>query len=75
MEATPFVPSAPHLQAQGSAMAMAWKDGIKAMVLQGGGELPGHTGVASILQQAGVDPTNHAAVTASLAQAVGAPAE
>jgi hypothetical protein len=75
MNATPFVPAAPHLQAQGSAQALRWKDGLKATVINNGGELPGHTGVVSILQQAGADIGDHGAVTAALAQAVGAPAE
>lgn len=75
MDATPFVPAAPHLQQQGSAQALRWKDGLKATVLNNGGELPGHAGVMSILQQAGTDVGDHGAVTATLAQAVGAPAE
>jgi hypothetical protein len=75
MDASSFVPAAPHLQAQGSAQALRWKDSLKATVLSNGGQLPGTAGVVSILQQAGTDLSDHAAVTATLAQAVGAPAE
>jgi hypothetical protein len=74
MNASNFVASAPHLQQPGSAMALAYKNGLKQHVLSQGGELPGHAGVAAIAQAAGVDMSDQAAVTAVLAQAVGAPA-
>ena len=73
MNASNFVASAPHLQLPGSAMALAYKDGLKQHVLSQGGDLPGHAGIAAIAQAAGVDMNDHAAVTAALAQAVGAP--
>lgn len=72
MNTSNFVPSAPHLQQPGSAMALAWKDGLKQQVLARGLDLPGHAGVAAIAQAAGVNMNDQAAVTAALAQAVGA---
>jgi hypothetical protein len=54
-------------------MALAYKNGLKQHVLAQGGELPGHAGIAAIAQAAGVDMSDQAAVTAVLAQAVGAP--
>ena len=72
MNSSGFVPSAPHLQQPGSAQALRWKDDLKHAVLARGGELPGHAGVAAIAQASGADLNDHAAVTAALAQAVGA---
>jgi hypothetical protein len=72
MEVSSFAPNAPHLQQPGSAMALAWKNGLKQQVLAQGGDLPGHAGVAAIAQAAGVSMNDQAAVTAALAQAVGA---
>ena len=73
MNASNFVASAPHLQQPGSAMALAYKNGLKQPVLAQGGELPGHAGVAAIAQAAGADLSDQAAVASALAQAVGAP--
>lgn len=72
MQASDFVASAPHLQQPGSAMALAYKNGLKQHVLAQGGELPGHAGVAAIAQAAGVDMNDHQALSVALAQAVGA---
>jgi len=74
MNASNFVPLAPHLQQPGSVMALAWKDNLKQQVLAQGGQLPGHAGIAQIAAAAGADLNDQAAVTAALAQAVGAAA-
>lgn len=80
MDASSFVPAAPHLQQQvfaqqGNSMAVAFKNALKQQAVAAGVELPGHAGLLQLAQQAGVDPGDQQAMTAMLAQAVGAPAE
>jgi hypothetical protein len=65
----------PHLQQPGTEQALRWKNTLKQIAIEGGAEFPGHQGVAQLIQQMGVNPNDNAAVTAGLAQAVGAPPE